>query len=165
MKLALLTALAALAAPSAAIAAEPQLTTRDVPLGGERTLAAAAASPRAFDLVGLHCPPNTYPEQWDVEGLKDSIEAVFGLKPPVDDWLEEEAVEPEIFDERLQQLAGERMEGKVAGVDMSAWHMIEKNILRLRDDVSFDVPNQPVNISIPPRRRTSPPPNPNAAAP
>jgi hypothetical protein len=54
MKLALLTALAALAAPSAAIAAEPQLTTRDVPLGGERTLAAAAASPRAFDLVGLH---------------------------------------------------------------------------------------------------------------
>ena len=30
-------------------------------------------------LVAVHCPPGTYPEQWDVEGLKESIDAVFGL--------------------------------------------------------------------------------------
>jgi hypothetical protein len=54
MKLALLTALAALAAPPAAIAAEPELFTREVHLRGERAPTAAAATPRAFDLVGLH---------------------------------------------------------------------------------------------------------------
>ena len=54
MKLALLTALAALAAPSAAMAAEPELFTREVPLHGERAPAAASATPQAFDLVGLH---------------------------------------------------------------------------------------------------------------
>ena len=54
MKLALFTVLAALAAPSPALAAGAQLVTREVPLRGERTLAASAATPRSFDLVGLH---------------------------------------------------------------------------------------------------------------
>ena len=35
----------------------------------------------------VNCPPGTYPEQWDVEGLKESVDAVFGLQPPIDDWL------------------------------------------------------------------------------
>ena len=54
MKLALFTALAALTAPSSALAAGAQLVTREVPLRGERALAASAATPRSFDLVGLH---------------------------------------------------------------------------------------------------------------
>ena len=29
----------------------------------------------AVSLVTAHCPPGTYPEQWDVEGLKESIDA------------------------------------------------------------------------------------------
>jgi hypothetical protein len=53
MKLVLFPAFAALVAPSGAVAAEPALFTRDVPLRGERALAATAA-PQAFDLVGLH---------------------------------------------------------------------------------------------------------------
>jgi preprotein translocase subunit SecA len=80
-------------------------------------------------MVATACPPGSYPEQWDIAGLKAKVADVLGLDVPIEDWLEEEAVEPEIFDERLQQLATDKMEGKVAGVDMSAWHMIEKNIL------------------------------------
>ena len=41
----------------------------------------------AVSLVAAHCPPGTYPEQWDKEGLKESVELVFGLQPPIDEWL------------------------------------------------------------------------------
>ena len=47
-------------------------------------------------IVAVHCPEGTYPEQWDVQGLTESVDAIFGLKPPFGAWMEEEAVEPEI---------------------------------------------------------------------
>ena len=59
----------------------------------------------AAAIVAVNCPEGTYPEQWNVEDLKESIDAVFGLQPPIDDWLEEEAVDPEMIIERLQKLA------------------------------------------------------------
>ena len=52
MRSTVLAFLALLAAPGAALAAEPSLITREVPLHGERTL--AAAQPERFNLVGLH---------------------------------------------------------------------------------------------------------------
>ena len=39
----------------------------------------------AAAIVAVSCPEGTYPEQWDVAGLKESIDAVFGLQPPIDD--------------------------------------------------------------------------------
>jgi preprotein translocase subunit SecA len=83
----------------------------------------------AVSLVTAHCPPGTYPEQWDVEGLKESIDAIFGLQPPVETWLEEEAVEQETIFERLQKLADEAMEAKLAEVEPERWNQVEKNIL------------------------------------
>jgi len=80
-------------------------------------------------LVAVHCPPGTYPEQWDVEGLKDSVEAVFGLQPPLDDWLHEEAVEQEIIIERLGALADTAMAAKLEGVEPERWIDVEKQIL------------------------------------
>ena len=65
----------------------------------------------AASLVAAHCPPGTYPEQWDVEGLKESVDAIFGLQPPIDDWLQEEAVEPEMIIERVPA-AGRRGDGR-----------------------------------------------------
>jgi preprotein translocase subunit SecA len=80
-------------------------------------------------IVAVHCPPGTYPEQWDVEGLKDSVEAVFNLKPPIDDWLQEEAVEPEMVAERLLQLADEAMAAKLKDIEPGNWSNVEKQIL------------------------------------
>ena len=80
-------------------------------------------------LVAVHCPPGTYPEQWDVEGLRDSVEAVFGLQPPLDDWLHEEAVEQEIIIERLGALADTAMAAKLEGVEPERWIDVEKQIL------------------------------------
>ncbi|MEO7366255.1 MAG: preprotein translocase subunit SecA [Sphingomicrobium sp.] len=86
-------------------------------------------SETAESLVAVHCPPGTYPEHWDVDGLKESIDVVFGLQPPIDAWLEEEAVEPELITERLQQLADQAMAAKIADVDPQRWDETEKSIL------------------------------------
>jgi preprotein translocase subunit SecA len=83
----------------------------------------------AASIIMAHCPPGTYPEQWDVDGLKESIEVVFGLQPPVDEWLEEEAVEHDMLIERLQKLADEQMADKLKEVDMDRWADVEKQIL------------------------------------
>ncbi len=80
-------------------------------------------------IVAVHCPPGTYPEQWDVAGLKESVDLVFGLEPPIDAWLEEEAVEPELVAERLQALADGVMDDKMAQVEPERWAEVEKNIL------------------------------------
>jgi preprotein translocase subunit SecA len=40
-------------------------------------------------IVGEACPPNSYPEQWDIPLLKERVDSVFGLQPPIDDWLQE----------------------------------------------------------------------------
>jgi preprotein translocase subunit SecA len=80
-------------------------------------------------LVTTHCPPGTYPEQWDVEGLKESIDVVLGLQPPLDEWLAEEAVEQDIIIERLQDLANTAMAAKIEGVERDRWVQVEKNLL------------------------------------
>src|SRR4051812_30450042 len=83
----------------------------------------------AAALVAVHCPPGTYPEQWDVEGLKESIDAVFGLQPPVDAWLEEEAVDPEMISDRLQDLADGVMAEKMGQLEPEGRKAVEKQIL------------------------------------
>ena len=83
----------------------------------------------AVALVAVHCPPGTYPEQWDVDGLKESVEAVFGLQPPIDDWLQEEAVEQEMIAERVQQAAEQAMTAKLENVEEERWNDVEKQIL------------------------------------
>jgi preprotein translocase subunit SecA len=83
----------------------------------------------ASSIVAVSCPPGTYPEQWDVAALKESVDEVFGLQPPVEDWLQEEAVEPQMIVDRLQKLADDAMASKLEGVDPARWREIEKQIL------------------------------------
>ncbi len=83
----------------------------------------------AASIVAVSCPPGTYPEQWDVAALKESVDVVFGLQPPIEDWLEEEAVEPDMIVERVQRLADDAMTSKLEGVDPERWNDIEKQIL------------------------------------
>jgi len=80
-------------------------------------------------LVLASCPEGTYPEQWDVEGLKQNVGEVLDLDPPFDAWLQEEEVEQAIIVERLQQLADERMTGKIDMVERDRWIEVEKNLL------------------------------------
>ena len=83
----------------------------------------------ALSIVAVNCPEGTYPEQWNIDGLKESIEAVFGLTPPLDAWLQEDEVSPGIVTERLQKLADESMAAKLEGVEAERWGDVEKQIL------------------------------------
>ncbi|NQX93772.1 MAG: preprotein translocase subunit SecA [Erythrobacter sp.] len=79
-------------------------------------------------IVADACPPGSYPEQWKIDELKEKIEDVFGLTPPIDDWLEEDQVEPEIIEERLRTQTDEMMETKTSkNPDM--WRSVEKDVL------------------------------------
>jgi len=83
----------------------------------------------AAAIVTVSCPEGTYPEQWDVAGLKESIDEVFGLQPPIDQWIEEEAVDPEMITERLQKLADDAMTSKLEQVERERWNEVEKQLL------------------------------------
>ncbi|MEO1648706.1 MAG: preprotein translocase subunit SecA [Pseudomonadota bacterium] len=80
-------------------------------------------------IVADACPPGSYPEQWKIDELKEKIEDVFGLTPPIDDWLEEDQVEPEIIEERLRTQTDTMMEEKIAKNDAAIWRMVEKDAL------------------------------------
>jgi preprotein translocase subunit SecA len=81
------------------------------------------------DLVGASCPPGTYPEQWDIDRLKARTAEILGLEPDFDAWLREDAVDPELIEERLKALADEAVAEKIGGIDPENWHMIEKSVL------------------------------------
>jgi preprotein translocase subunit SecA len=83
----------------------------------------------AAAIVAVSCPEGTYPEQWDIAGLKEAIDEVFGLQPPIDQWVEEEAVDPEMITERLQKLADDAMTSKLEQVERERWNEVEKQLL------------------------------------
>src|SRR3546814_14508571 len=83
----------------------------------------------ASDRVADHCPPGTDPEQWNVEGLKEAVGDILNLEPDIDAWMEEDALDPELIETRLAELADQAVAEKAASLDPASWHMVEKNIL------------------------------------
>lgn len=80
-------------------------------------------------IVGAHCPHGTYAEQWDIPGLKAELERVLALTPDIDAWLHEDAVDPEIFVERLIAMSDEALAAKLTDLKPETWAQIEKSIL------------------------------------
>jgi preprotein translocase subunit SecA len=80
-------------------------------------------------IVGEACPPNTYPEQWDLTLLKERLSHVFGIEPPVDDWLNEESVDPEMLVERIEALVDAQIAEKMAELPPESAIQVEKSIL------------------------------------
>ncbi len=80
-------------------------------------------------IVADHCPPETYPEQWDVDGLKRDVAEILGLAPDIDSWMQEEAMEPEIVETRLSELAMAKLGEKRDAADPAIFKQIEKQIL------------------------------------
>ena len=85
-------------------------------------------------LVGEACPPGSYPEQWDIAGLKERSADILGLDAPFDEWMNEDALEPEILEERLSALTDEKMAAKHATADDGIWRQVEKSVLLDRLD-------------------------------
>ena len=81
------------------------------------------------NIVGENCPPETYPEQWDVDGLKKQVSEILGLQPDIDGWLTEESLEPETVEARLAEAAEAKLAEKRAAIDPVLFRQIEKQIL------------------------------------
>ncbi|MCG2840816.1 preprotein translocase subunit SecA [Sandaracinobacter sp. RS1-74] len=81
------------------------------------------------DLVSAHAPIGSYPEQWDIAGMKAAAETELNLIVPLEDWVKENAVDQEIFIERLNALMDEKMAAKQEGVPAESWIQVEKNFL------------------------------------
>ena len=80
-------------------------------------------------IVGAACPPNSYPEQWDVEGMKTRLLELLNLEPPVDEWLKEEAIDPEIVEQRVRDSADVMIAAKASELEPETWISVEKSIL------------------------------------
>jgi preprotein translocase subunit SecA len=80
-------------------------------------------------IVATHCPPNSYPEQWDVEALDLQVREILGLDLDVTEWPKEAAIDPEIVVERLTAAADAHMAAKAAELPPESWVEIEKNFL------------------------------------
>jgi preprotein translocase subunit SecA len=85
-------------------------------------------------IVGTACPPGSYPEQWDIAALKARVLEVTGIDAPIDAWMDEEAVEPELIEQRLVELAEQVMADKTRHIEPDMWHDVEKSILLDRLD-------------------------------
>ncbi len=81
------------------------------------------------EIVGDACPPNSYPEQWNVEGLKVRIHEIFGLDMPVEDWAKEAEIEPEMVEDRIREAADAMMAAKQAELELDMWRQVEKSVL------------------------------------
>ncbi|MDE2405427.1 MAG: preprotein translocase subunit SecA [Sphingomonadales bacterium] len=84
-------------------------------------------------IVADACPPGSYPEQWNVEELKARAMAVLGVEVPIEDWMAEDGIDPEVIEERLSDLADARMAERTAD-QPEVWRTIEKSILLERLD-------------------------------
>ncbi len=80
-------------------------------------------------IVGLHCPPNTYPEQWDMDALDAGVRETLGLDVDVRAWVQEDAVDQEMFVDRLIAASDAMMAEKAAAIPPDSWIQIEKNFL------------------------------------
>ena len=84
-------------------------------------------------LVSDACPPGSYPEQWNLAGLSARVTEVAGIEVPIESWLTEDGIEPDVIEERISQLADAHMEAKI-GADAEIWRQVEKSVLLERID-------------------------------
>ena len=85
-------------------------------------------------LVADACPAGSYPEQWDVAGLKQSVQETLGFDVPLEAWMAEDGLEPELIEERVTELSDARMAAKMVGDDAQIWRQVEKQVLLERLD-------------------------------
>jgi preprotein translocase subunit SecA len=81
-------------------------------------------------IVGEACPPNSFPEQWDVAGLKEKAQSTLGIEVPLEEWIAtQDGIDPEQVEERVREAADALVNGKAAELETDTWTQIEKSIL------------------------------------
>ena len=81
------------------------------------------------DLMAKHVPEKSFAEQWDVDGLKEDMQATFDLDLPVADWAKEEGIGEVEVHERLVRAADEKAAKKAADFGPQIMRQIEKAVV------------------------------------
>ncbi|GGC02344.1 protein translocase subunit SecA [Novosphingobium endophyticum] len=85
-------------------------------------------------IVADACPQGSYPEHWNIAGLKEKVKDVLAVDLPIEEWIDEDGIDPEVMEERIARAADEHMEAKMAKDDPAIWRQVEKSILLDRLD-------------------------------
>ncbi|MFL5180152.1 MAG: preprotein translocase subunit SecA, partial [Microvirga sp.] len=81
------------------------------------------------DIVTRHIPPDAYPEQWDIAGLKDAVANFLNLELAVAEWAKEEGIADEEMRERLRKAADESYAERVEKNSAEVMSYVEKQVL------------------------------------
>jgi len=81
------------------------------------------------DLVSTHIPERAYADQWDVEGLSNRVQELFGIELPIVAWGAEEGVDGEEINERLVKAVDEAAAKRMAKVGADRMRLVEKSVL------------------------------------
>ena len=81
------------------------------------------------DLINIHIPPKSYPDQWDLDGLKGALRDGMNLDLPVKDWADEEGVDDELLTQRIEDAANSMMAEKTKAFGKEAMQQVEKQLL------------------------------------
>ncbi|WP_395332615.1 preprotein translocase subunit SecA [Novosphingobium sp. BL-8H] len=85
-------------------------------------------------IVADTCPQGSYPEHWNIEGLKTKSAEMLALEVPIEAWIDEDGIDPELIEERIAAMAEAHMAEKMANDDPAIWRQVEKSILLDRID-------------------------------
>jgi preprotein translocase subunit SecA len=80
-------------------------------------------------IVYDNCPDGSYPEQWNLDGLKEKVKSTLDLEPDIDAWMEEDTLDQPIIEERLTALSAELVKEKTGDLDAGIWKDIQKSIM------------------------------------
>jgi len=81
------------------------------------------------DLVDLHMPPKSYPDQWDAAGLAADLREKMNMDLPVAAWAAEEGVDQAILVERVLDASDSMMAEKLEAFGPEVMRNIEKQVL------------------------------------
>ena len=80
-------------------------------------------------LIADSCPPNSYPEQWNVAQLTERTIETFALELPYAQWVDEEGIDPHALETRLQEAADATIAAKIEEIGKETWGTVEKSLL------------------------------------
>jgi preprotein translocase subunit SecA len=89
------------------------------------------------DLVARHLPPKAYAEQWDIEGLAERVENIFGMQLPLAEWAAEEGIANEEMEERINAAVDARAAERMGQIGDAQMRDIEKNFLLQMIDMQW----------------------------
>ena len=89
------------------------------------------------DLIARFLPPKAYAEQWDIDGLEERCQALFGFLPPVREWATEEGVTPEDMHQKLAEAVEQRFAERLELIGVEQMRGLEKNFLLQMIDMQW----------------------------